>query len=285
MSGMGAPRIDMEPQIPGSPFAGRVLLVDDMHDDVELLAILLAPLEASVVVAGLAKEALAILDQQIVDLVVTDLNMPGKSGLDLAREVGARSDVPAVIFIPEANSWQTGSRHRARRGCLSEKASRRCPTHRTRPRDSSFTLRGPDERRARRREATRTEPSRLHKGRHAGGDHRRAHGRVHISTGDMLRAHVSQGTELGRKAQAYMDKGLLTPDELVIGMFMERLARDRRSRLRARWIPAHAAAGAGARCRACTRWSSDRPRDQHHGAGRRADGADDWPGAGSRAQR
>ena len=93
MSSMGASRIDMEPQIPGSAFAGRVLLVDDMHDDVELLAILLAPLEASVVVAGSAKEALAILDDQIVDLVVTDLNMPGKSGLELAREVrrGARS--------------------------------------------------------------------------------------------------------------------------------------------------------------------------------------------------
>jgi len=99
MSSMGAPRIDMEPQIPGSPFAGRVLLVDDMHDDVELLAILLAPLDASVVIAGSAKEALAILDEQIVDLVVTDLNMPGKSGLDLVREVGARSDVPAVIFM------------------------------------------------------------------------------------------------------------------------------------------------------------------------------------------
>jgi adenylate kinase len=47
---------------------------------------------------------------------------------------------------------------------------------------------------------------------------------VHISTGDMLRAHVSEGTELGRKAKAYMDKGLLTPDELVIDMFMARLA-------------------------------------------------------------
>ena len=89
----------MEPQIPGTAFSGRVLLVDDMHDDVELLAILLAPLEASVVVAGSAKEALAILDDQIVDLVVTDLNMPGKSGLELAREVLARREVPALIFM------------------------------------------------------------------------------------------------------------------------------------------------------------------------------------------
>ena len=49
-------------------------------------------------------------------------------------------------------------------------------------------------------------------------------GWAHISTGDMLRAHVKQGTELGRKAQDYMDRGLLVPDDLVIEMFMGRLA-------------------------------------------------------------
>jgi adenylate kinase len=49
-------------------------------------------------------------------------------------------------------------------------------------------------------------------------------GWAHISTGDMLRAHVKNGTDLGMKAKSYMDKGLLTPDELVIDMFMARLA-------------------------------------------------------------
>lgn len=48
-------------------------------------------------------------------------------------------------------------------------------------------------------------------------------GWAHISTGDMLRAHVKEGTELGLKAKSYMDKGLLTPDELVIDMFLSRL--------------------------------------------------------------
>jgi adenylate kinase len=47
---------------------------------------------------------------------------------------------------------------------------------------------------------------------------------AHISTGDMLRGHVSQGTELGLKAKKFMDKGLLTPDDLVIEMFLARLA-------------------------------------------------------------
>jgi CheY-like chemotaxis protein len=89
----------MAPLILERPFAGRVLLVDDMHEDAALLALLLAPLKASVVVARSAEEALAIIDKQVVDLVVTDLNMPGASGLDLARELLRRQDVPAVIFV------------------------------------------------------------------------------------------------------------------------------------------------------------------------------------------
>ena len=47
---------------------------------------------------------------------------------------------------------------------------------------------------------------------------------AHISTGDMLRAHVARGTELGAKVKVYMDQGLLTPDELVIDMFLDRLS-------------------------------------------------------------
>ncbi len=48
-------------------------------------------------------------------------------------------------------------------------------------------------------------------------------GWAHISTGDMLRAHVKDGTELGLKAKAIMDEGLLVPDDLVINMFLQRL--------------------------------------------------------------
>jgi len=49
-------------------------------------------------------------------------------------------------------------------------------------------------------------------------------GWAHISTGDMLRAHVRDGTGLGKRVRSFMDKGLLVPDDLVIDMFMERLA-------------------------------------------------------------
>ena len=47
-----------------------------------------------------------------------------------------------------------------------------------------------------------------------------------ISTGDMFRAAVKEGTELGKKAKACMDKGELVPDEVTIGIVRERLAKD-----------------------------------------------------------
>mgnify|MGYP001259629321 CR=1 FL=1 len=47
----------------------------------------------------------------------------------------------------------------------------------------------------------------------------------HISTGDIFRSAVKEGTEMGRKAKEYMDKGELVPDEIVIGIVKERLAK------------------------------------------------------------
>ncbi|WP_134686808.1 adenylate kinase [Brevibacillus migulae] len=48
----------------------------------------------------------------------------------------------------------------------------------------------------------------------------------HISTGDMFRAAVKNETPLGLEAKSYMDKGLLVPDEVTIGIVKERLAQD-----------------------------------------------------------
>lgn len=47
----------------------------------------------------------------------------------------------------------------------------------------------------------------------------------HISSGDMLRAAVKEGTELGKEADRYMKAGQLVPDEVVIGMILERIAK------------------------------------------------------------
>ena len=45
----------------------------------------------------------------------------------------------------------------------------------------------------------------------------------HISTGDIFRANIKNGTELGAKAKEYMDKGLLVPDELVCDLVVDRI--------------------------------------------------------------
>ncbi|WP_027363669.1 adenylate kinase [Desulfotruncus alcoholivorax] len=48
---------------------------------------------------------------------------------------------------------------------------------------------------------------------------------THISTGDMFRAAIKEGTEMGLKAKEYMDKGALVPDEVVVGMVKDRLSK------------------------------------------------------------
>lgn len=48
----------------------------------------------------------------------------------------------------------------------------------------------------------------------------------HISTGDIFRANIKNGTELGQKAKTYMDKGLLVPDELVVDLVVDRVKQD-----------------------------------------------------------
>ena len=50
------------------------------------------------------------------------------------------------------------------------------------------------------------------------------YGIPHISTGDIFRANLKQGTPLGLKAKEYMDKGLLVPDELTCDLVVDRIA-------------------------------------------------------------
>ena len=48
----------------------------------------------------------------------------------------------------------------------------------------------------------------------------------HISTGDIFRANIKEGTELGKKAKEYMDNGQLVPDELTVKILLDRVAKD-----------------------------------------------------------
>ena len=52
------------------------------------------------------------------------------------------------------------------------------------------------------------------------------YGIPHISTGDIFRSNIKNGTELGKKAKEYMDQGLLVPDELTVDLVIDRLGRD-----------------------------------------------------------
>lgn len=47
---------------------------------------------------------------------------------------------------------------------------------------------------------------------------------IHLSTGDLFRKHLGEGTELGKLAQKYMDDGNLVPDSVVIGMVKDKIA-------------------------------------------------------------
>ena len=65
-------------------------------------------------------------------------------------------------------------------------------------------------------------------------------GSVQISTGDILRAAVREGTELGKEAKAYMDKGDLVPDSLIMRIMEKRLQEpDCSEGLHPRWFSAH----------------------------------------------
>ena len=78
----------------------------------------------------------------------------------------------------------------------------------------------------------------------------------YYATGDILRAAVREGTELGQTAKEYMDRGDLVPDEVIVGVIAERIdSAEAARRLHPRRLPAHDAAGRGARREARASWA------------------------------
>lgn len=47
---------------------------------------------------------------------------------------------------------------------------------------------------------------------------------AHVTSGGLFREHIRQGTDLGRKVQSYLDQGLLVPDDITVGMILDRIA-------------------------------------------------------------
>ena len=73
----------------------------------------------------------------------------------------------------------------------------------------------------------------------------------HISTGDMFRAAIQEGTELGVKAKSFMDQGALVPDEVTIGIVRERLSKsDCEKGFLTRRIPTYSSTSGSIRCTA-----------------------------------
>jgi DNA-binding NtrC family response regulator len=81
------------------PIAGRILLVDDEPDQVALLRAMLIPLGMDVVTADSAEQGFTTFRRHPVDVVVTDLNLPGESGIDLIRKLRSLDTPPAVVLI------------------------------------------------------------------------------------------------------------------------------------------------------------------------------------------
>jgi DNA-binding NtrC family response regulator len=81
------------------PTAGRVLLVDDEPDQVALLRAMLTPLGMDVVTAESTEQALTLFRRHPVDVVVTDLHLPGASGIELIRQLREVETPPAVVLI------------------------------------------------------------------------------------------------------------------------------------------------------------------------------------------
>jgi two-component system CheB/CheR fusion protein len=87
---------------PAAPAASRplrVLLVEDHADTAEMMTLLIGSMGHRVVTAGTVAEALAAVDRERPDLLVSDLGLPDGSGLDLVRELVARGDaIPAIAL-------------------------------------------------------------------------------------------------------------------------------------------------------------------------------------------
>jgi two-component system response regulator CpxR len=97
----------MEAPMPESSFV--ILCVDDETVPLTLRRLVLEKSGFAVIPASSAKEALDILNAQAVDLVLTDLLMPGLNGLELARKIKERTPALPVILLSGVNEVPEGA--------------------------------------------------------------------------------------------------------------------------------------------------------------------------------
>jgi EAL domain-containing protein (putative c-di-GMP-specific phosphodiesterase class I) len=86
-------------QEPAAPRRGRILVVDDERDLLDVLATMLAETGWQVDTAGNGREALTLVDANRFEVILSDIDMPGMSGVELLREIRGRDlDVPVLLI-------------------------------------------------------------------------------------------------------------------------------------------------------------------------------------------
>ena len=104
----------------------KILVVDDEPNIIEILEMVLRDEKMEVFKTGSAREALAILQEREVDLVISDIRMPGFSGVELLREAKKVSPETTFIMITAFASTENGEPQRT-----VELTSMRCPSSST----------------------------------------------------------------------------------------------------------------------------------------------------------
>ncbi len=95
----------------------RILVMDGYLPNIKLVALLLQPLGATVLPASTGPEALAILRESCLDLVILEVDLPGSSGLEVAREMQANLGMARVPILATAFSAEDHADEILRAGC------------------------------------------------------------------------------------------------------------------------------------------------------------------------
>jgi CheY-like chemotaxis protein len=83
---------------PAADSEGKILVVEDDSDMREVMEFMLEQLGRGVVLAGSVEEAASAAKSENISLIISDLGLPGQSGLDLLKVLGAKGKVPAIAL-------------------------------------------------------------------------------------------------------------------------------------------------------------------------------------------
>ena len=193
-----------------------ILLIDDhpmLRTGVKQL-ISMAPDITVVGEASNGEQGIELAESLDPDLILLDLNMPGMNGLETLDKLREKSLSGRIVVFSVSNHEEdvVTALKRGADGYLLKDME---------PEDleEMITTETPTETRIMSIYVQSTSPKQAKQ-------IADKYGVPHISTGDIFRANIKNGTELGKKAKEYMDQGLLVPDELTCDLVMDRIQQD-----------------------------------------------------------